>query len=417
MVMNTPDTPQRVNTTLTHKTGDGTNLFDSSQRDVTPTPLDQSMEDHTTTIQRVRIASPLTPRREPNLFETVQNLSKQNRQGISFNQLPQPRRRLFIQTPSIIGDSSLLTPSPGSVRPVRTYSPTTPANDYFLLTPETVRRQTHYTRQPLTQTNTLTPNTQYNWNRMMWDDSTPVVGGSPQSPEGTVPRRMTSTPKAVPGLTTPYTTPITRRDVLPPLSTLRRTEIMTPDTPPVQRKLPVRDKIRQRAFEQRIVQLQQYTGDLRIPNIRDISPPVNLEHSPYEQTTILPPSFTLVSKLEDETPPSALYQTIPGKVSQQSTPSPPSFTLTSIIEDESPPSAFDNITPGGLSAPRNKHERNTRCTSPDQVQPKTHTRRYLPNVQVPKQPDFHRYLRRIQQLKLLPVPPKHANIKHTHTHT
>ena len=81
--MNTPDTPQRVNTTLTHKTGDGTNLFDSSQRDVTPTPLDQSMEDHTTTIQRVRIASPLTPRREPNLFETVQNLSKQNRQGIS----------------------------------------------------------------------------------------------------------------------------------------------------------------------------------------------------------------------------------------------------------------------------------------------------------------------------------------------
>ena len=143
--MNTPDTPQRVNTTLTHKTGDGTNLFDSSQRDVTPTPLDQSMEDHTTTTQRVRIASPLTPRREPNLFETVQNLSKQNRQGISFNQLPQPRRRLFIQTPSIIGDSSLLTPSPGSVRPVRTYSPTTPANDYFLLTPVTVRRQTHYT--------------------------------------------------------------------------------------------------------------------------------------------------------------------------------------------------------------------------------------------------------------------------------
>ena len=126
-------------------------------------------------------------------------------------------------TPSTIGELLLLTPSPGSVRPVRIYSPTTPANDYSLLTPETVRQQTPYTRQPLTQTNTLTPNTQYNSNRMMWDNSTPAVGGSPQSPEGTVPRRMTCMPKAVPGLTTPYTTPITRPDVLPPLSTLRQT--------------------------------------------------------------------------------------------------------------------------------------------------------------------------------------------------
>jgi hypothetical protein len=183
MVMKTPDISQRVNTPLTHKAGDGTNLFGSPQRDVTPTPLDQSMEDHNTTIQRVRTASPLTPRREPNLFETVQNLSKQNRQGTAFDQLPQPRRRLFIKTPSTIGDPSLLTPSPGSVRPVRTYSPTTPTNDYSLLTPETIRRQTHYTPQPPTQTKTLTPNTQYNWNRMMWDDSTTAVGGSPRSPE------------------------------------------------------------------------------------------------------------------------------------------------------------------------------------------------------------------------------------------
>jgi len=44
-------------------------------------------------------------------------------------------------------------------------------------------------------------------------------------------------------------------------------------------------------------------------------------------------------------------------------------------------------------------------------------RRHLPNVQVPKQPDFHRYPRRIQQLKLLPIPPKHTNKKHTHTPT
>jgi len=87
-----------------------------------------------------------------------------------------------MQTPSTIGEPSLLTPSPGSVRPVRTYSPTTPANDYSLLTPETAKRQTHYTRQPPTQTNTLTPNTQFNWNRMMWDDSTPAVGVSPRSP-------------------------------------------------------------------------------------------------------------------------------------------------------------------------------------------------------------------------------------------
>ncbi len=113
-----------------------------------------------------------------------------------------------MQTPLTIGEPSLLTPSTGSVRPVRTYSPTTPANDYSLLTPETVKRQTHYTRQPLTQTDTLTPDTQYNWNRMMWDDSTPAVGVSPQSPDGTLPRRMTSMPKAVPGLPTPDTTPI-----------------------------------------------------------------------------------------------------------------------------------------------------------------------------------------------------------------
>jgi len=162
---------------------------------------------------------------------------------------------------------------------------------------------------------------------------------------------------------------------------------------------------------------QQQNGDLSIPNIRDISPPVHLERSPYEQTTISPPSFTLVSRLEDEILPSALYKTTSGEISQQATPSPPSFTLTSRIEDESPPSAFDNITPGGLSAPRNKHERNTRFTSPDQVQPKTHVHRHLPNVQVPKQPDFHQYPRRIQQLKLLPIPPKHANKKHTHTPT
>jgi hypothetical protein len=130
-VIGTPKTPQHVNTPLTNKIGDGTNLFDSPQRDMTPTPLDQSMKDHTTMIQRNRIASPLTPRQEPNLthrnrtaslstprqetnvFETVQNLSKQNRQGTSFNQLPQPRRRLFFQTPLTIGDLSFLTPSPG----------------------------------------------------------------------------------------------------------------------------------------------------------------------------------------------------------------------------------------------------------------------------------------------------------------
>jgi hypothetical protein len=247
----------------------------------------------------------------------------------------------------------------------------------------------------------------------MWDDSTPAVGISPRSPDGTVPRRMTSTPKAVPGLPTPYTTPIRRPDILPPLSTLRRTEVMTPDTPPVQRQLPVRDKVRQRALEQRLVRQQQNTGDLSIPNIRDISPPVNLVRSPYGQTTVSPPSFTLVSRLEDETPPSALYKTTPGETSQQATASPPSFTLTSRIEDESPPSALDNITPGGLSAPRNKHERNKGFTSPDQVQPRTHARRHLPDVQVPRQPDFHRYPRRIQQLKLLPIPPKHANTKHT----
>jgi len=248
----------------------------------------------------------------------------------------------------------------------------------------------------------------------MWNDSTPMVGGSPHSQDGTAPRCVTSTPKPVPGETTPYTTQITRPDVLPPLSTLRRTDIMTPDTPPVQRQLSVRDKVRQKTLEQRLIQQQQYTGDLKIPNIKDISPPVNLDNSPHKQTTISPPSFTLVSRLEDETPPSVLYRTTPEKISQQATPSTPSFTLTSKIENESPPSAFDNITPGGLSAPGNKQEKNTRFTSPDQVQPKTHARRHLPNAQVPKQPD---YPRRIQQLKLLPFPPKHTNKEHTHTPT
>ncbi len=62
-----------------------------------------------------------------------------------------------------------------------------------------------------------------------------------------------------------------------------------------------------------------------------------------------------MSRLEDETPPFALYKTTLGEISQQATPSPLSFTLTSKIEDESPPSAFDNITPRGLSVPRNKH--------------------------------------------------------------
>ena len=161
MVMKMPDISQRVNMPLNH-TGDETNLFGSPPKDTAPTPLDQSLEDCNTTIQRFRTASPLTPRQTPNLFETVQNLSKYNKQGTSFDQLPQPRRRLFMQTPSTIGEPSLLTPSPGSVRPVRTYSPTTPADDYSLLTPETFRRQTHYTRQPPTQTNTLTPDTQYN---------------------------------------------------------------------------------------------------------------------------------------------------------------------------------------------------------------------------------------------------------------
>jgi hypothetical protein len=87
--------------------------------------------------------------------------------------------------------------------------------------------------------------------------------------------------------------------------------------------------------------------------------------------------------------------------------------LTSRIEDESPPSALENVTPGGLSVPRNKHERNKGFTFPDQVQPRTHARRHLPNVQVPRQPDFHWYPRRIKQLKLLSIPPKHTNTKHT----
>jgi hypothetical protein len=121
--------------------------------------------------------------------------------------------------------------------------------------------------------------------------------------------------------------------------------------------LRVRDKVCQRALKQRLIPQHQYTGDLRIPNISDISPPVTLDNSPHKQTTISPPSFTLVSRLEDETPPSVLYRTKPEKISQQATPSPPSFTLTSKIENESPPSAFDNITPGGLSAPGNKHEK------------------------------------------------------------
>jgi hypothetical protein len=102
---------------------------------------------------------------------------------------------------------------------------------------------------------------------MMWDDSTLTIGDSPQSQNGTVARWMNSTPKSVPGLTTPHTTPITWPDVLPPLSTLRRTEIMTPNTPLVQRQLPIRDKIRQRTLEQRLIQQQQqYTGDLRLEN-------------------------------------------------------------------------------------------------------------------------------------------------------
>jgi hypothetical protein len=140
----------------------------------------------------------------------------------------------------------------------------------------------------------------------MWDDLTPLVGSSPQNQDGTTQRRMTSTPKAVPGETTPYTTPIVRPDVLPSLRTLRRTEIMTPDTPPMQRQLPVKDKVHQRALEHRLLQQQLDTGDARIPNIRDISPPVDLDTSPYQQATVSPPSFTLVSRLEDETPPSAL---------------------------------------------------------------------------------------------------------------
>ena len=75
MLIGTLKTPQRVNTPLTNKIVDGTNLFDSPQRDITPTPMDQSMKDHTTTIQRNRTPLTLTPRRKPNLFETIQNKS------------------------------------------------------------------------------------------------------------------------------------------------------------------------------------------------------------------------------------------------------------------------------------------------------------------------------------------------------
>jgi len=140
MVMDTPQTPRRINTPLTNKIRDGTYFFDTSQIDITPTPMEQSIKDRTTITQRSRTPSPLiTSRRESNLFETVRNLSKQDRQGASFIQLPQPSRILFIMTPSTIGDPSLLTHSSGSVRPVRTYSPSTPLNDYSLLTPETIR--------------------------------------------------------------------------------------------------------------------------------------------------------------------------------------------------------------------------------------------------------------------------------------
>ncbi len=59
MVMKTPDISQRVNMPLNH-TGDRTNLFGSPPKDTTPTPLDQSLEDHNTKIQRFRTASPLT---------------------------------------------------------------------------------------------------------------------------------------------------------------------------------------------------------------------------------------------------------------------------------------------------------------------------------------------------------------------
>jgi hypothetical protein len=136
--MDTSQTRRRMNTPATNKIGDRTNFFDTSQRDITPTHMDQSIKDRTTITQRKRKPSSLiTSRRESNLFETVQNLSKQDRQGASFNQLPQPWRRLFMKTPSTIGDPSLLTPSPGSVRPVRTYSPTRPFNVYSVLTPET----------------------------------------------------------------------------------------------------------------------------------------------------------------------------------------------------------------------------------------------------------------------------------------
>ena len=140
MVMDTSQTRRRMNTPATNKIGDRTNFFDTSQRDITPAHMDQSIKGRTTITQRKRKPSSLiTSRRESNLFETVQNLSKQDRQGASFIQLPQPSRILFIMTPSTIGDPSLLTHSSGSVRPVRTYSPSTPLNDYSLLTPETIR--------------------------------------------------------------------------------------------------------------------------------------------------------------------------------------------------------------------------------------------------------------------------------------
>ena len=59
MVMKTPDISQRVNTPL-NQTGDGTNHFGSPPKDMAPTPLDQSLEDQNTTIQRFRTALPLT---------------------------------------------------------------------------------------------------------------------------------------------------------------------------------------------------------------------------------------------------------------------------------------------------------------------------------------------------------------------
>ncbi len=84
MVTKTPDISQRVNMSL-NPTGDGTSLFGSPPKDTVPTPLDRSLNDQNTTIQRLRTVSPLTtPKQTPNLLETVQDLSKYSRQGTSF---------------------------------------------------------------------------------------------------------------------------------------------------------------------------------------------------------------------------------------------------------------------------------------------------------------------------------------------